>query len=274
MTYLRHFALTRYPFEAAIDADRLFPGQALKEAGARVEHVIERRGIGLLTGEPGCGKTSVLRRVADSLHPGRHTLIYVALTTGSVLDSCNLIAAEIGCPPATSRYQAWSAIRTQVSRLVTESRRCPVLVVDEAHLLRTEVIEELRLLTNFEMDADSRLCLLFAGLTTLRRRLAMGVFESLTQRLAMQHHMDGLGRDEIEPYLATRLTLAGAPADLPLFEPAAIEALSLSSNGIPRLVNRIAHYALIAAHGDKERMVNADHVARAAVETTVRVPER
>lgn len=274
MTYLRHFALTRYPFETSIEADRLFPGQALKEAEARIEHVIERRGIGLLTGEPGCGKTSVLRRVAAGLHPGRHTLIYVALTTGSVLDSCNLIGAELGCPPAVSRYQAWTAIRGQISRLITESRQCPVLVVDEAHLLRTEVIEELRLLTNFEMDADSRLCLLFVGLTTLRRRLALAVFESLTQRLAMQHHMNGLARDEIEPYLQARLTLAGAPADLPLFEPAAIEAMSLSSNGIPRLVNRIAHYALIAAHGENARMANADHVAQATAETTVRVPER
>ena len=274
MTYLRHFALARYPFEASIEADHLFPGQALKEAEARIGHVIERRGIGLLTGEPGCGKTCVLRRVAAGLHPGRHKIIYVALTTGSVLDSCNLIGAELGCPPATARYQAWTAIRGQISRLIGENRQRPVLIVDEAHLLRTEVIEELRLLTNFDMDADNRLCLLFAGLTTLRRRLAMGVFESLTQRLAMQHHMDGLGREEIEPCLTTRLSLAGAPADLPVFEPAAIEALSLSSNGVPRLVNRIAHYALIAAHGEKERMVTTDHVAQATRETAVRMPER
>ena len=182
-------------YEFAVDADRLFPGQALKEAEACIHHVIEHRGIGLLTGEPGCGKTSVLRRVAASLHPGRHKLVHVALTTGSVRDSCNLIGAELGCPPAASRYQAWTAIRTQVSSLITESRKQPILIVDEAHLLRTEVIEELRLLTNFETDADNRLCLLFAGLTTLRRRLTMTVFDSLTQRLAMQHHMASLGRD-------------------------------------------------------------------------------
>ena len=273
-TYLRHFALPHYPFDAGIDADRLFPGQALKEAEARIHHVIERRGIGLLTGEPGCGKTSVLRRVAASLHPGRHKLVYVALTTGSVRDSCNLIGAELGCPPAASRYQAWTAIRTQVSSLVTESRKQPILIVDEAHLLRTEVIEELRLLTNFEMDADNRLCLLFAGLTTLRRRLTMAVFDSLTQRLAMQHHMAGLGRDEIAPYVQARLTIAGAPADLPLFEPAAIEALYLASNGLPRLINTIAHYALIAAHGAGVRMADADHVERAAAETAVRVAKR
>ena len=272
--YLRHFSLTRWPFEASIAADSLFAGQALKEAEARISHVIERRGIGLLTGEPGCGKTSVLRRVAGHLHPGRHKLIYVALTTGSVLDSCNLIGAELGCPPATSRYQAWNGIRTQASRLLRESRQLPVLIVDEAHLLRTEVIEELRLLTNFEMDSENRLCLLLAGLTTLRRRLAMAVFESLTQRLAMQHHMNGLSRDETGPYIEARLRLAGAPADLPLFEPAAIEALYLSSNGIPRQANRIAHYALIAAAGDNAPMATSEHVTLGAMETSAQAGKR
>jgi len=268
--YLGHFSLARHPFEASIDADSLFAGQELKEAEARVRHVVERRGIGLLTGEPGCGKTSVLRRVARGLHPGRHKIVYVSLTTGSVLDSCNLIGAELGCPPAASRYQAWHGIRGQASLLVRESRQLPVLVVDEAHLLRTEVIEELRLLTNFEMDSENRLCLLLAGLTTLRRRLAMAVFESLTQRLAMQHHMSGLGRDEVGPYVETRLRLAGAPADIPLFDPAAIEALYLSSNGVPRQVNRIAHYALVAAAGDNARMATTEHVTQGAMETEAR----
>ena len=266
--YLGHFSMTRYPFEASIAADSLFAGAALKEAEARIRHVVERRGIGLLTGEPGCGKTSVLRRVAGQLHPGRHKLVYAALTTGTVLDSCNLIGAELGCPPANSRYQAWTGIRTRVSRLLKESRQLPVLIVDEAHLLRTEVIEELRLLTNFEMDSENRLCLLLAGHSTLRRRLAMAVFESLTQRLAMQHRMNGLGRDETGPYVEARLELAGAPADLPLFEPAAIEALHLSSNGIPRQINRIAHYALVAAAGDKVHMATAEHVMQGAMETT------
>ena len=165
-------------------------------------------------------------------------------------------------------------IRTRVSRLVSESRRCPVPVVDEAHLPRTEVIEELRLLTNFEMDADSWLCLHFCRPHHPVPPSRTGGVRLADQRLAMQHYPNGLGRSETAPYLEGRLNLAGAPADLPLFEPAAIEAMYLSSNGIPRLINRIAHYAPIAAYGENLRLANADHVARAAAETAVRVPER
>ena len=99
------------------------------------------------------------------------------------------------------------------------------------------------------MDAENRLCVLFADLTTLRLRLTMAVFDTPTPRLAMQHHMTGLGRDEIAPYVQARLTIAGAPADLSLFEAAVIETLYLSSNGLLRLINTITHYALIAACG-------------------------
>ena len=264
--YIRHFALTRWPFEASVPADALFGSAAIAEAEARIRHLVELRGIGLLTGEVGCGKTTACRRVADSLNPGSYRLCYVALSTGSALDTCNTIAGELGLAPHHSRAGAWSAIRTQVSRLVAETRQLPVLILDEAHHLRSEVLEDLRLLCNFVMDSEARLCLLFVGLSELRRRLDMAAYESLAQRLVIRHHMAGLERDEIEPYLQHRLAAAGAPADRTLFEPAAVEALFLAANGMPRQVNRLAHYALAAAAVEEARLVTAEHVRKATLE--------
>jgi len=139
-----------------------------------------------------------------------------------------------------------------------------VLIVDEAHHLRNEVLEDLRLLTNYQMDAENRLCLLLVGLTELRRRLAMAVHESLAQRIVVRHHLTGLTREELPEYLTHRLRLVGC--ELALFEPPAIEALFQATQGMPRKVNRLAHYALTSAALEKARSVTSEHVQAAREE--------
>ena len=136
-----------------------------------------------------------------------------------------------------------------------------MLIVDEAHHLRSDVLEELRLLTNYAMDSENRLCLLLVGQTELRRRLAMAVHEALNQRIVVRYHLTGLTRDELPSYLIHRLQLAGCT--LPLFEPAAIEALFQASQGLPRKLNRTAHYALSAAALVKARQVSPEHIQTA-----------
>ena len=119
-------------------------------------------------------------------------------------------------------------------------------------------------LTNFAMDSENRMCLILVGLTELRRRLSMACHESLSQRLVVRHHLTGLERDELDAYLTHRLRLAGC--ELPLFEPPAVEALFQGARGLPRQINRIAHYALSAAALDNARTVNADHLQHALEE--------
>lgn len=259
--YQRHFALTRLPFETPEQTDELFESAARREAEARLNHLIELRGIGLPAGEPGSGKTTVCRRVADALHPELFRVCYVALTTGNAMDMYKCITAELGLPIEYYRAGAYRAIQAEITRLACEARRQPVLIVDEAHHLRNDVLEDLRLLTNFAMDSAARLCLVLVGLTQLRRRLSMAVHESLAQRLIVQHHLRGLEREELELYLAHRLRLAGC--EVPLFEPPAVEALFQGARGMPRVVNRIAHYALSAAALENTRTVTADHIHKA-----------
>ena len=111
------------------------------------------------------------------------------------------------------------------------------------------------------MDSEHRLCLLLVGLTALRRRLSIEVHESLNQRLVVRHHISGLRRDELGAYLTHRLRLA--ECELPLFELPAAEALFQASRGLPRQINRIAHYAPSAAALDDARTVYPDHLQRA-----------
>ena len=265
--YQQHFGLTHFPFETTIHPDSLFASSTLGEVQARLKHLIELRAIGLITGESGCGKSTACRQLADGLHPGLYRLFYVTLTTGSVMDIYKTIAWELGLSDERNRAAAFRSIRTEITRLTIESKQHPILIVDEAHHLRNDVLEELRLLTNYQMDSEHRLTLILVGLTELRRRLRMTVHESLAQRIVVRFHLAGLARDELAGYLTHRLRLAGC--ELPLFEPPAIEVLFQATQGMPRKINRLAHYALTCAAADKQQTVTANHLETALEDITL-----
>ena len=101
--YLAHFALTRYPFDIPLEPSELFPSAAITEAQVRLKHLLELRGIGLVTGEAGSGKTTVCRQLASTLHPGLYRVFYVTLSTGNVMDMYKSIAWELGLPTERNR---------------------------------------------------------------------------------------------------------------------------------------------------------------------------
>ena len=221
--YRKHFGFTRHPFGKEIAPEELFPSCGKpgnrrppepppRTARHRPDHGRERFRQDLR-----------LPQGVDRFAHRPVALVYVALSTGNVMDLYKTIAWEMGLPTERSRAALYRQIRTEVNRLCTEARCRPVLVVDEAHNLRSDVLEDLRLLTNYQMDSENRLCLLLVGQAELRRRLAMAVYEALAQRIVVRYHYAALGRDEMPPYIAHRLSLAGT--QLPLFEPAALEAV-------------------------------------------------
>lgn len=264
--YRKHFGLTRHPFSKNIEPDELYPSNALRELEARLAHLLELRGIGVVTGESGSGKTTACRKIVAGLHTGLHRVLYVSLTTGNVMDLYKTVAWEIGLPTERNRAALFRQIRTEVTRLCSEARQKPILIVDEAHHLRSDVLEDLRLLTNYAMDSDNRLCLVLVGHPELRRRLGMAVHEALAQRVVVRAHVSGLTREEIGPYLQHLLRLAGT--ELQLFDPAAQEAIFQASSGLPRKVNLLAHHALMAAALAKSKTVTTEHIQAAMAEVT------
>lgn len=264
--YRKHFALTCHPFAKELPADALFASAAVIELEARLAHLIELRGIGLVTGDAGSGKTTICRKVAASLHTGLHRLYYVPNSTGNVMDLYKSICWELGLPTERSRSALYRVIRVEVTRLCQETCVRPILVVDEAHHLRSEVLEDLRLLTNYEMDSQNRLCLILVGQTELRRRVNMAVHEALNQRIVVRQQVTGLTSDEVSRYIAHLLARAGT--QMPLFEPQALHAIYQATAGLPRKVNLLAQYALVAAALAGSRTATAAHVEAAMAEIT------
>jgi general secretion pathway protein A len=264
--YLKHFALLFYPFAGDIPPEEMYASAGMDELKARLGHLVEMSGIGLVTGDCGSGKSTACRGMTARLHTGLYKVFYVPLSTGNPMDLYKSIAWEMGLPTERSRASLYRQIRNEVTRLGTEARTRPVLILDEAQGLRSDVLEEIRLLTNYAMDSQNRLCLLFCGQTELRRRIGMAVHEALNQRVVVRYHLPPLTRDETGAYLTHLLRRAGT--ELPLFEPAAVEAIFQATKGLPRKINQLAHHALIAAAVAKLRAVNADHVAAALPEVT------
>lgn len=264
--YEKHFGLTRHPFGKDIETDDLFASASLRELEVRLAHLVELRGIGLVTGESGSGKTTACRKAAAALHAGLYRVLYVPMSTGNAMDLYKTIAWELGLATERNRAGLYRQIRTEVTRLCQEAKCRPILIIDEAHHLRSEVLEDLRLLTNYAMDADNRLGLLFVGHPELRRRIGMAAHEALSQRIVVRHHLGGLARDELPGYLTHLLRRAGT--ELPLFEPAAQEAIFQATSGLPRKVNLLAHHAMLAAAVAKAKAVSAEHVQAAMPEVS------
>jgi type II secretory pathway predicted ATPase ExeA len=136
------------------------------------------------------------------------------------------------------------------------------VIIDEAHLLNAEQLEEVRMLTNHDMDAHSPFACLLLGQPTLRRRLRLGTLAALDQRIALRYHLDGMDLQETVSYVRHHLQLAGRSD--PLFSDDALSLIHQTSRGIPRAVNNLAVQALIAAFIDGKGMVD-EAAARAAV---------
>lgn len=265
MRYTHVFGLSRPPFERALTGTELFRAPALDELHARLGLVVEQRALGLLTGEPGSGKSTALRRLRDELHPEQVRAIYLHDTAVNPADFCRQLALGLGLEPRWSRALLLRDIQQEVSRLADERHLTVLLVVDEAQALRSDVLALLPLLRNFDWDSDGRLAMLLVGQSGLRLTLRLAHLEPLAQRITVRCTLRGFDRDTTQLYLEHRLRTAGL--DRPLFTAPAVEALWQASQGVMRRIDTLAHYALAAAATQKCARIEPEHVLQGAEET-------
>lgn len=262
--YRTFFGFTRPPFERDLPADQLFRAPALDELHARLVYLAETRSLGLVYSEPGCGKTTALRRFKEALHPDQVRVVYIHDTAVNAGDLYRQLALELGIEPQWSRAMTFRAIQQEIARLAKERRLTVLVIIDEAHRLRPDVLAELPLLANFEWDSGARLALLLCGQAGLRQRLRMAELEALAQRITVRCNLRGVDRDTTKLYLEHRLRVAGI--DRPLFSEPATEAIFNASGGVFRKIDALAHNALSAGAAARARIVDADHVLIAAEE--------
>jgi type II secretory pathway predicted ATPase ExeA len=259
-----YFGFSRVPFGRGLAPSALFRSTAHCEALARLDWLIAQAGLGVLTGEVGAGKTVAVRAATAALEPSRHQVIYLP---NPAIGSRGILSAVVTGLGGSPRFHRCALVPQAAEALAvarTERGRQVTLLVDEAHLLGLEQLEDLRMLSSADMDATSAATIILIGQPILRRRLRQGVFAAIDQRIALRIHIEGMDLKETGEYLRHHLTAAGR-ADT-LFSDDAIAAIHQGSRGLPREVNNLALAGLIATFAANKTIVDAGAAKMALAE--------
>jgi general secretion pathway protein A len=259
--YEHLFELNRAPFELSPDPYFVVCTKKTKEAMASLYYATrQRKGFVVITGEVGTGKTLLVRCLLDSLRRQRAAFANVFNPRLSALDFLRYIAFDLGIktvePTKSSLLQALFAfLLAQAAKGLTT-----VLVVDEAQQLSSNVLEEIRLLANFETSRQKLIQIILAGQPELDKKLDSYELRQLKQRIAARCRLEPFSEEETRIYIEGRLKLSGATQVETIFPVETIEAIHRYSLGIPRLINSICDQSLMAAYAGRVRTVSADMV--------------
>jgi type II secretory pathway predicted ATPase ExeA len=253
--YKNYFGLREKPFSKTPDPRFLFMSKGHEEALARLEFVIEEREIAVLTGEIGCGKTTLSRALMDKLGD-KYRFCYIVNPRLNPIEFLRTVARLLDIEsPETTKDRLLEQINTAVY-LSCQNGVCPVLVIDEGQVVDDgEVFDEIRLLTNFQLDDQNLISILILGQPELRSVLSTPRFEPLRQRIALHYHLQPLSLEETMEYLDFRLEAAGGKGGL--FTPDAVLRIFELTGGVPRKINSMATNALLVAYGNDAALIDS-----------------
>jgi len=259
--YMPFFELRREPFGKDIDVKDLFVSEDLTEAESRLKYMTTTRGIFLLIGEPGSGKTVAIRSFSEALGDALYKVCYLSLTTLTVNDFFSALAFMLGEQPRYRKIDMFRQIQNAISDLYYNQKITPVIIVDEIHMASIPILDDLRMIFNFRMDAADPYILVLAGQTTIRNKLVLNACLPLKQRIRLKYSMQGLNESETSQYISHRMRSAGAVDGI--FMPESLTAIHAASNGFPRNINNLATHCLMYAAGKGARSISPDAVYQA-----------
>lgn len=260
--YKSFYSLSRNPFETTPDPSFLFPTETHDRAlSSLYQGVRRRKGIMVLTGEVGTGKTLILRTLLGLMEQTKDVnFAYLFNGRLSVLEFLRYIASDLGVSQLQLNGKKGQVLLAIVNHVIACSQKklTTVLIIDEAHHLSEEILEEIRLLTNLETPKEKLLQILLVGQPELDEKLDSVSLRQLKQRIAVRARLEALNSDEAVGYIERRLRVAGCDCPSALFPPETIAAVYEHSGGFPRLINTICENALIMGYERRTESISAD----------------
>jgi general secretion pathway protein A len=258
--YLEHFELRDYPFRLTPDTDYLYMSSAHAHAKAYMDYTVwNREGFVIITGEIGCGKTILVKKLLTELQDEN---ILVAKIFQTQLDETELLQAvlvEFGLNPFNAKkVELIDMLNTFLVDCFQQGKQL-VLIVDDAHNLTLKALEEIRMLSGLETQKEKILHVILVGQPQLNEMLDLPEMEQLVQRVRLRFHLRPLSLDDTAAYITHRLMVAGATrADIFTDETASI--VFKYTAGIPRLINTLCDTALTVAYADELKTVTIDEL--------------
>jgi general secretion pathway protein A len=272
--YKSFFKLTRNPFDLTPDPTCFVPTRRHNEALAALYYGVRRhKGFVVVTGEVGTGKTLLLRCLLRLLKESKEVAYaYLFNSRLSPTEFLQYILSDFGLSAAGKNK---SELLLELGQFLISrgaKKQTTVLIIDEAHHLSAEILEEVRLLSNLETTDDKLLQIVLVGQPELDEKLDSVGLRQLKQRIALRSHLGALDAEETKGYIEQRLQIAGAEPSLnPLFPAQTIAMVFRHSRGFPRLINTICENALITAYARQMHSVTPDIIADVAKEFRLEV---
>lgn len=265
--YLDYFGFKKKPFSNTPDPEFLFLSKNHEEALSRLQYAVEENELALLVGEIGSGKTTLSRALIDSFDEN-YKFFLIINSRLSPSQFLRTLVKLFGEEPKYFKNDLLEQIENKLLNFYEKSIT-PAIIMDEAQLIpKKGTFDEIRLLTNFQMDSQNLMSFIIMGQPELSRRLQKKAYDPLRQRISLNYYLKGLNEDEVFPYIKHRLSIAGGDPNLFSFE--CIPLIYKFSNGIPRVINTICSLSLLEAMGKDTKKITPDIVIKAFEETELK----
>lgn len=261
--YETFYQMKRSPFGRDIPTDQLYLTRRLDEALGRLEHAAERQLFAVVTGHCGTGKTTVIRKLLDELKGSKYKVLYLSDSKLTPRHFYKGLLEQLGVESRFYRGDSKRQLHKEIEILKGVHGLQPLVVVDEAHLLDREMLEEVRFLLNFKMDSQSPMALILVGQTELWDKLKLQSYSAIRQRIDIKCELIHFDRSETGAYIDAQLKYA--EGDSRIFSDAAIDEIHATSDGSARVINKVCTHCLIYGSSNGHRIID-DHMVRRVVQ--------
>lgn len=258
------YNLKETPFSRDIATEHLYPSLVLDETIGRLEYAAQRQLFAVVTGDCGTGKTTTIRRLSEHLNPAKYKVLYLTDSKLTPRHFYKGLLEQLGHEARFYRGDAKRQLHREIDLMRVVHGLLPVVIVDEAHLLDKEMLEEVRFLLNFKMDAQSPMALILVGQNELWDRLKLQAYTAIRQRIDLRCKLTNYDRAQTGDFIAKQLTHAGA--EQPIFSDGAQDEIFNFSSGTPRLINKLCTHCLVYGAQNGHRIID-DHMVRRVIQS-------